>query len=225
MNAIGAIYKKQWNDFPKNLSVSLLFVMFPVLAFIMGSIQGYLEMQAAVFAASFVGTTPMVAICMTVAEDREYKGLRFLVMAGVKPTQYLIGLTGFVLMMSLLPLSAFIFMGGFTGTHLVFFVALSVLALIASCLLGAGIGIFAKHVQQATAIYTPIMMALMLAPMFASANETLERVAEYLFSFQILIVALYPGYDMVRALVIISANIVVLLGFFIFAYKRKGLRG
>ena len=225
MGAANAIFIKQLNDLPKNISVSLLYVLFPVLAFVMGSVMGDMEIQAAMFAASFVGITPMIAICMTVAEDREYKGLRFLVMAGVKPYQYLLGLGSFVLLMSLLPLAVFVWLGGFTGLHLAYFAGASLLALVASCIFGAAIGIFAKNVQQATAIYTPIMMILMFMPMFATVNETLEMIAGYVFSFQILLVAANPEADMARAFIIIAANAVVLLGFFIFAYKKKGLRG
>ena len=225
MNAIRAIFSKQLSDLPKNVAVSLLYVLFPAMAFVMGSMMGYMDVYAGTFAAMFVGATPMIAICNTVAEDREYKSLRFLVMAGVKPSQYLFGLAAFVLLMSLLPLAFFVWIGEFRGELLVNLAIVSVLGLIASSILGAGIGIFSKNVQQATAIYTPFMMIMALLPMFASASETLERIAEFLFSYQVFLIALHPEPDLIRALVVIAANIVVLLAFFIFAYKKKGLRG
>ena len=69
------------------------------------------------------------------------------------------------------------------------------------------------------------MMALVLMPMFASVNEVLEWIAGFVFSYQILLVALNPEHDMVNAFIVIAINIVFLLGLFIFAYKKKGLRG
>ena len=225
MKTISAIFSKQLSDLPRNISVSLLYILFPVMAFVMGSMMGDMNIYAGMFAAMFVGSTPMIAICNTVAEDSEYKSLRFLVMAGVKPSQYLLGLAGFVLLMSLLPLAFFAFIGGFSGALLIGFAIVSVLGLIASSILGAAIGIFSKNVQQATAIYTPIMMVLAILPLFASVNETLERIAEFLFSYQVFLIALHPEPDLVRALIVIAANIVALLAFFIFAYRKKGLRG
>jgi ABC-2 type transport system permease protein len=225
MNTVKAIFTKQLNDFPKNISITLLYFLYPIMAFVMGNLLGDADVYAAMFAAMFVGATPMIAICNTVAEDNEYKSLRFLVMAGVRPSQYLLGLAGFVFIMSFVPLAAFALIGGFSGELLVKFIIVSVLGLAASSILGAAIGIFAKNVQQATAIYTPAMLVLAFAPIFAGANETLARIAELLFSYQVLMVVLDPYADLTRALIVISVNIVVLLTFFIFAYKKKGLRG
>ena len=225
MNVIGAIFVKQLCDFPRNITVSLLYILFPAMAFIMGSLMGDMDVYAGTFAAMFIGTTPMIAICMTVAEDREYKGLRFLVMAGVRPSQYLFGLTSFVFLLSLPPLLFLVYVGGFAGTLLINFAVISILGLIASSILGAAVGIFSKNVQQATAIYTPLMMLMVMGPMLASANETLGRIMEYLFSFQVFLITLHPEPNLVRALIVITINIVVLLAFFIFAYKKKGLRG
>jgi ABC-2 type transport system permease protein len=225
MNTIIAIFTKQLNDFPRNISVSLLFILFPVMAFLMGSVMGVMEEFAGVFASMFVGTTPMIVICMNVAEDREYKSLRFLVMAGVKPSQYLFGLIGFVLLISLIPMAFFAYLGGYSGAQLVYYIIVFVLGLIASSILGASIGIFSKNVQQATAVYTPVMMLMIMGPLFVSVNETLRLIVESLFSYQIQMVVLNPDYDLKRALIVIAINIAVLLTFFVLAYKKKGLRG
>jgi ABC-2 type transport system permease protein len=224
MNSICAIFTKQLNDLPKNVAVSLLYVLFPAMAFIMGNMIGDMDIYASMFAAMFVGVTPMIAICNTVAEDREYKSLRFLVVAGVKPSQYLSGLAGFVILMSLFPLAFFIAIGGFSGIHLVKFAIIALLGLIASAVLGAIIGIFSKNVQQAAAIYTPFMMLIAFMPMLASVNETLAVFAELIFSHQVFLIAIHQEADLTRALLVILANIAVLLAFFIFAYKKKGLR-
>jgi hypothetical protein len=57
------------------------------------------------------------------------------------------------------------------------------------------------------------------------ANETLRLIAEHIFSSQIMLAILDPQADLLRAYLVIGANIVVLLAFFIYAYKKKGLRG
>jgi ABC-2 type transport system permease protein len=225
MNIIKAIFSKQLSDLPKNVSVSLLYILFPAMAFVMGSMIGDMDIYAAMFSAMFVGTTPMIAICNTVAEDNEYKSLRFLVMAGVKPSQYIFGLAGFVILMSLIPLAFFAFIGSFSGALLLKFLVVSLLGLVASSILGAAIGIFAKNVQQAAAIYTPFMMVIAFMPVFATVNETFETIAGFIFSYQVLLIALWPDAGLLHALCVVAANIAVLLLFFIFAYRKKGLGG
>jgi len=225
VNAVKAIFIKQLNDLPKNFSVLSMFILWPVMALIMGNVMGEISVQAGTFAAMLVGSGPMMAIANNVAEDSEYKGLRFLVMAGVKPWQYLLGLAGSVYLASAVSLAALALIGGFGGDLLVRFVIVAALGLIVSTILGGAIGIFAKNVQQATAIYTPVMMVLAFTPMLALFNETIARVAEFLFPYQIFMVILNPYADFARALIVIAANAVVLLAFFAVAYKKKGLRG
>ena len=226
MSAVAAIFIKQANDFPKNMGVTIMYVLWPAMAFLMAHFMGEEGLaQVAMFAGMFVGSTPMIAIANTVAEDNEYKGLRFLVMAGVKPWQYLLGLSGFVLIMSAISTTAFIFIGDFAGEQLTRFIIIAALSIIASAILGGAFGIFAKNVQQATTLYTPAMMILMFAPMLSMFNENIQRVAQFVFSYQVLQVVLNPDADFHRALLIIGANIVALLAFFIVAYKKKGLKG
>jgi len=226
MSAVKAIFIKQLNDLPKNMSVTIMYLLWPAMAFLMGHFMGeYGAPQIAMFAGMFVGSTPMIAIANTVAEDNEHKSLRFLVMAGVKPWQYLIGLSVSVLLMSAISVAAFVFIGGFAGEQLTRFLITAALSCLASAILGGAIGIFAKNVQQASSIYTPAMMILMFAPMLSMFNETIQRVAQFVFSYQVLRIVLDPYADFERALIVIAANIVALLVFFVVAYKKKGLRG
>ena len=69
------------------------------------------------------------------------------------------------------------------------------------------------------------MMLLMFAPMLSMFNESIQRVAQFVFSYQVLRIVLDPYADFERALLIIGANIVALLVFFIVAYQKKGLKG
>ena len=226
MSAVKAIFNRQLNDFPKNMSVSIMFFLWPIMAFVMNYFMGeYGAMQVGMFAGFFVGSAPMIAIANTVAEDNEYKSLRFLVMAGVKPVHYLAGLTISVFLMSALTIAAFVLIGDFQGQHLAQFLIASAIGAFASALLGAVFGIFAKNVQQASTIYTPAMMILMFLPMLSMFNETIALIAQFTFSYQVLAVVQDPNVDFTRALIVMAANIAVLLVLFAVAYKKKGLKG
>ncbi|MCL2007937.1 MAG: ABC transporter permease [Treponema sp.] len=225
MNAVRAIFIKQMNDLPRNVSITLLFILYPAMSYIMGQVMGDVVPFVAMFTAMFVGSTPMIAMCNTVAEDREYKSIRFLVIAGVKPLQYLFGLAIFAISMSLLPLSVFAYQSGYTGVTLFHFFLITVSGCIVSAILGASIGIMSKNVQQATAIYSPVMLLLALMPPIAAVNENIARIGEFIYSYQTFIFMFNPEAGINRPLLVIFANLAILLIFFVAVYKKKGLRG
>jgi len=225
MAAVRAIFNKQMNDLPKNYTGMGLFILWPVMAFVMGLSMDEVEASSAMFIGMIVGRGTLMSIANNIAEDNEYKGLRFLVMAGVKPWQYLLGLASTVMVASAASIAVLVFMGGFSGDVLIRLIIVSTLGIIASSILGGTVGIFAKNVQQSTAISAPLMLIFGLSPMFAGANETLGRIVEFLFPYQVLMVVLNSYTDFVRALIVLAVSIVVLLALFAVAYKTKGLRG
>ena len=101
MRSAKAIFKKQLHDVRKNRMVLIQFIMLPMMAFVMTELVAKPaadipnSMFVTMFAAMFVGMTPLMATASAIAEDRERKSLRFLVMAGVKPHEYLLGVGGF----------------------------------------------------------------------------------------------------------------------------------
>jgi ABC-2 type transport system permease protein len=237
MRAVSAIFTKQLNDFPKNISVAFLYVMYPVLAAVMSFFipveDGGGAFFTMVFAMMFVGSTPMITIANTIAEDNEYKSLRFLVMAGVKPHQYMLGLGSFVMIMSLLPLAAFAFIGGYNLETLMVFVPVALLGCVASVILGGVVGLLSKNVQQCAAIYTPLMLVISFLPFLASFDPGggIGTVSQVLFTHQIFLIfadaagAAPPNYSLPAALGIIGANVVVFAVLFAVAYRKKGLKG
>lgn len=226
MKTVGAIFGKQMADLPRNLSISIIYIAFPAMAFFSGLLGDNMVETMASFAIFTACVVPMMNIAMTVAEDMEYKSLRFMVMAGVKPTQYLIGIMGFVCFMTLAPMAFYTYFGEFISQGIFAEVVIvSALSIMASAILGGIIGIFSKNVQQATAIYTPVMMSIIFLPMLASISVTLERLAGLLFPTQAVLIATYAEASLSRAIITMGVNIIVLLILFVFAYRKKGLKG
>ncbi|MCL2575141.1 MAG: ABC transporter permease [Defluviitaleaceae bacterium] len=254
MNAVKAIFVKQLNDFPKNMSIALMFIMYPVIAWVVSSFMGQEDPEAGnmivmQFAMIFVGMTPLIMMANGIAEDNEYKSLRFLVTAGVKPVQYLVGLMSFTIIMSVLPLLAFAWIGGISGGQFAQFMGLGMLGVLASSVLGAVIGLFSKNVQQCAAIYSPIMMVLSFVPFLSMFNDTVARVGTVIFTGQIFyslieivigseafegryneygewvegILPMYSGMNF--ALLVVAANALLFIALFVVAYRKRGLRG
>jgi len=249
MRSIKAIFVKQARDALKNKGVLIQFLIFPIMAYIMTEMVAKPSedipntIYVTMFAAMFAGMTPLVMTAISIAEDREYKSLRFLAMAGVKPYEYLLGVGGFVLFVCALVSVVFSLIGGFVGMEMLRFVSALIIGSGASMLLGASIGILSKNQQSATAISTPIFMILAFVPMLALFNETLQKVAGVLYTQQIneIVGGLSfeainnataevgemvseASVDVTKAYLIILANVAVFLILFVFAYKKKGLR-
>jgi len=242
MRVTQALFIKQLKDFTKNMSVTIMFVMFPVLSFLMTSFMPETMADDAIFqnlnfAAMFMGMGPLVYVANTIAEDKEHKSLRFLIMAGVKSAQYLAGIIIFAVLMSIPGLLAFALIGGLEMQQVPLFVGVGLLGCIASSLLGATVGVFAKNVQQCAAYYTPLMMVMSFMPMMAFFNDTVAVVADFVFTRQIMLALLdiqigipyelanigpLPS-DMSTAMIVVGVSAAVFAILFGVVYKKKGL--
>jgi ABC-2 type transport system permease protein len=225
-----AIFIKQLQDTFKNRLILIQLIIFPMMAFIMTELVAKVDetipnsIFVTMFAAMFVGMTPLVMTNSAIAEDREHKSLRFLVMAGVKPYEYLLGIGGFIVLFCSFVSLVFGLIGGFTGVVFVKFVSVLVLGSVASTLLGAIIGILSKNQQAAAALGMPIAMLLAFAPMIANFNNTIEKIADIFYTQQVNVLVNDSSASVTRPFFIIVLNIIVLLILFTLAYKKKGLK-
>ena len=239
MSGVKAIFKKQVKDTYKNMVVLVQFLLFPLVAFIMTELIArgddtipntmFATMMAAIFAG--MGLIPMIA--GIIAEDRERKSLRFLVMAGVKPSAYLVGIGSVILLVSLVPAVAFSFTADFSGQDFWVFVAVIMSGVSASILIGATIGIVSENQQAATGLSMPVAMILGFGPMIAQFNDTAAQIFHVFYTQQFNIVAdslvVTGGYQadtsLWQSFGIMWANVAVMLVLFIFFYKKRGLQG
>ena len=229
MRITKAIFAKQAKDMFKNPAVLVMFIVFPAVAFIMTALVRVEDMPPNMFvtmmAAIFAGMGLITSVAGAIAEDIELKSLRFLVIAGVKPHQYLLGIGGFFLLAGTVTSVIFALIGDFTATEFVKFLVIMVSGTAASILLGATIGMWSKNAQAAGGLAMPFAMIIGFTPMIANFNETVAKVAGVLYTQQINVIVNDFEESMVKPLLVIAANIVVLTVFFVVAYKKKGLKG
>ncbi|MDR2712860.1 MAG: ABC transporter permease [Clostridiales bacterium] len=226
-----AIFTKQAKDMFRNPMVLVQFIIFPAVALIMTELIAKsnediaTNMFVTMMAAIFAGMALVTATAGVIAEDKERKSLRFLVMAGVKPHEYLIGTGGFILLAGLIASIAFGLIGVFTGIEFARFLTVMIMAAAASIILGAAIGIVSKNQQAATALAMPIAVILGFAPMIASFNETVAKAAGILYTQQLNVIVNDFSANFTKAITVIGINIAVLIILFVLAYQKKGLRG
>jgi len=230
MGVIRAIFFKQLKDIIKNRMVLIQFVIFPLVAFVFTELVALPSpdipdsMFVTTFAGIFAGMTVLTTTAGIIAEDRERKSLRFLVMAGVKPYQYILGIGGVLLVCSLVVSIVFGLMGGFGGLDFLKFVVALMLGSVASMLLGGAIGMVSKNQQAATALAMPLGMVLGFTPMLALFNAGVQKVFGIFYTMQVNTLVSDFAAGFMKPALIILANVAVLAVLFVLAYNKKGLR-
>ena len=226
MSSVNAIFVKQSKDMFRNIGVLAMFVVFPLVALAMESLIAVPDMPGGAFvsmmASMFVGMGLVMSVANIIAEDRESNSLRFLIIAGVNPMSYLLGIGGVVFLASVITSGAFGLIGGIRGDAFLPFIITMLSGAVAAIFLGAIIGLLSKNVQASTGLTMPIGMALGLLPMAAGLNETVARFAGFLFTKQVSLVIDNPAASISRPLAIIWINIAVLVIVFAIVYAKKG---
>jgi len=248
MNSTKAVFKKQLKDLRSNAEVLVQFIIFPVVAFAMTQLivrgdSEVVDLAAAglndnmfitMMAAMFVGMALIPFVAGIVAEDREKKSLRFMVMAGVKPPAYLLGVGGVILFASLFPSLAFVIIGRFMGAEFWIFIALLMSGAVASTILGLTIGMLSKNQQAATGLAMPLALILGFGPMVAQFNEPIGRFLGFLYTQQLNVVmdSFYSvsGYQPEARMLwgsfgVIWGNIAAMVVLFSIVFAKKGLKG
>lgn len=229
MRSVAAIFIKQSQDVFRNMGVLVQFFVFPGMAFIMTWVLN-IQMDGisdtffiSIFASMFVGMTIISATATTIAEDREKKSLRFLLMAGVKSYQYLIGIGGVFILFALVANVFFVIMipGLLILERLVMLFSL-LLGVIASVLIGAIIGMVSKNEQSAISIGSAVGMVLGFGPLLATFSEGIKNCLCFFYSMNFV----FDDFRMVNIvvrLIIILVNIFILVLIFAWLYRKRGL--
>ena len=230
MRSIKAIFIKQAKDMLKNPTVLVMFIIFPAVAWVMTLLVAksneaipnnlFVMMMSGIFA----GMALISAASAIIAEDIERRSLRFMVIAGVKPQEYLIGTGGFLLLAGSFSAIMFALIADFNGMEIVKFLVIMIFGITASIILGTAIGMLSKNQQAATALATPIAMVLGFIPMIASFNESVSKFANIFYTQQISVIINDFSMSLTNPLLIILLNCLVFIALFIYAYKKKGLK-
>ena len=230
MRNIIIIIKKQLKDTVKNKTILIQFILFSLMTIIMENaitLEGMPELFfTKLFAIMYIGMAPITSVAAIISEEKEEKEentLRVLMMANVKPWQYLCGVGFYV--WAICMIGAGVMSLGFPGKDRAFFLGLMGIGFFISILAGACVGIFAKNPMAATSLVMPGMMILAFLPMLSMFNEKIAKVAKIFYTEQLKNILEKMSFsDMPEnAVWIILINAVVLVFLFSFVYKRKGL--
>lgn len=121
---------------------------------------------------------------LLLAEEKEKNTLRVLMTSSVNSLEFFAGSVLPVFFITvlinflLIPISGFAMDGGQLGL----FALVSVIASLTSCIIGMTLGIFAKNQVSAGTITTPVLLLLVMVPIFGDVVEALSGLSEYVFT-------------------------------------------
>jgi len=252
-----AIFKKQTKLIIKNPTILVSFALFPAVAFLISlfidfdsmtagmeyldgmsyemvvtirtMMEGTMPNLTTMMANMFAGMALIPVVAGFIAEDIEKKSLRFLMMAGVKPMPYLLGVGNVVFVAAFFSTIAFAFIGGFYGVNFWIFIGAMMSGVAGSIVLGATIGILAKNQQAASSLAMPAAMLFGVGPMIAQFNDTVANGLRFIYTQQLNVVADYlngvsADIPLWQSFAIMWANVLVLGVLFAVVYKAKGLK-
>jgi len=189
MNSTNAIFIKQFRDVSKNSDVLMQFIVFPAMAFILTVLVDIPGMPSEtfvnMFAKMFAGMAFVGAVAAIIAEDIEKNSLRFLLMAGIKSHEYLLGIGGVFLTIGLMGSLAFAVILPDASIMQMLNVTLSLtLGVAASILIGAIIGIKSENQQQAVGMGQLAGLLISFGPFIAdmSQNDMLLRIFRFFYT-------------------------------------------
>lgn len=221
------IIKKQLKDTLKNKTILIQFILFPIMTLIMENaiyvegMQKYFFIK--LFSIMYIGMAPLTSVAAIISEEKEKNTLRVLLMANVKPWQYLVGVGIYV--WSICMIGAGVMATGLPRQNIVVYLQIMAVGFIISILVGACIGIYANNQMSATSLVMPIMMVLSFLPMLAMFNKKIEQIAKIFFTQQLKICLndmSVTGHSK-ETYIVIFVNVIITMVIFGVTFKKKGL--
>ena len=221
------IIKKQLKDTLKNKTILIQFILFPMMTLIMENaihMEGMPEhFFTKLFSIMYIGMAPLTSVASIISEEKEKNTLRVLLMANMKPLQYLMGIGVYV--WSICMMGAVVMATGLPKQDILMYLFIMAIGFMISIFVGACIGIFATNQMRATSLVMPVMMVLSFLPMLAMFNEKIEKMARFFFTQQLKLCLndmSIMGHSN-ETYIVLLVNVIIALLVFGLAFKKKGL--
>lgn len=227
MRNVLVIIKKQLKDTLKNKTVLIQFIMFPLMTLVMENAISLPDMPelffTKLFSVMYMGMAPLTSAAAIISEEKEKNTLRVLMMANVKPWEYLLGVGTYVWILCMA--GAGIMATGLPASDIPFYLGVMAAGFVISIALGACIGIFSSNQMTATSLFVPVMLVFSFSPMLAMFNDKIEKVARIFYTQQLRVLMNQMSFEGIKpeSILILTVNAVLAIALFFVAFKRKGL--
>jgi hypothetical protein len=224
---IKAVFKKQFLD-KGGLRAALFQVMFyPVLLF-MFSLSGEKESTVALvlsLAPMLIGSSPMLLVYNIVREDKNSGTLRALMLASVKPIEYMIGISAFLITITTCSSIVIGMIGELGGFSLVQFVISSMMGSTLTVMLGCALSLRKNSKTNAIMLINVISVINGFIPMLEMFYPSIYKVTKFWYTQQVknIILSIYSKdySEFSFSFAMIFINLIVFIGAFLLIYRKN----
>ncbi len=227
---IKAIFLKQTMDMSQNIGVIMQFAIYPILlgVVILAISSDYREVQPTMemmISTSFISITPMLKIRGIISSDKNQNVLRVLIMANVKPMEYILGINIFIVSISICASLLLGLIGGLVGIALLKYVLVMTLGVVTTLVFGSALTLSSSLDSVSGAGIAVIALLNSVLPMLSIFSPTIQKISCFIYTYQInnLIGDIYGNFFDWKRVIIIVSNLVLFFIGFVVSYKKSRL--
>lgn len=235
MRCFLALFKKDFKNSFMNKNILLMLLLPVMFSLLYNAIYGNMEGVPSGFVTIFcvimvLSIIPVNILSSMVAEEKEKHTLRSLMMANVSATEFLLSKACVTLLLILIDVVVILVCCQESFINILYMLPIIMVVSIGLLFFGALVGLLAKDQMNAGTLSSPIMILIMLPPMFADMNAIFEKISIALptTSFKTIYLSILSGQslfsqDCIIAIAVAIAWVIAGLVAFIYIYKKRGL--
>lgn len=224
---INAIFKKQFTDKGSLRSVmfqSLFYPLFVLLFSLSNDSDAKFHIVAAM-TPMFIGSTPMLTVNNIVREDRSSGALRALMLASVKPLEYMTAIGMFMLITASAASLIIGIVGGLTGSKLFYFFAATAVGCLLTVMLACVFSLRKNSNTNAVMLINVVSVINGLIPTLELFYPSINTVTRFWYTQQVktVITSLYTESfnDLIFSFAVIAANLAIFVAIFVIVYRKN----
>ncbi len=234
---VSALLKKEIEDISKNINVLMMYMFSIVFSIIFskmigGNVASNNEGKIYMFNLSIDFSIAMIAsfvMALLIAEEKEKNTLRTLMISGVSPLEFFTGKALITFVATEIINIVIFFIFKMNVQYFGAYILLTTLVVFSMIGIGGIIGIIAPNQMATGVVGTPVLMVIMMIPMFAKANKTLTKIAELLpnYNMNVLVEKVFKGETIgvgsVYNIVVMVVWIIITAATFAYSYSKIGI--
>lgn len=222
-----AVFKKQAMDIPYMRGILIQFFIYPLFLslFQFSQSEQTKMLIMSIMATFFIGSSPILIVSSIIREDKYSGALKSMMLASVRPLEYMIG-TGLVLLIVAIPTSMILgFMAGYPLLKYLYFIAILMVGITLTTIIGCSISMQASNGTNAMTMLSLLSMANGFIPVLEMIYPSTYNVTKFWYTQQIkrIIIMLYTEFDETTkyGFLIVGINMVVILFLFVLSYRKN----
>lgn len=192
MKRVKAIFMKDYKEFSRNMSISIVILMTPLLSLFYGKTGvNTIDSYYLIFNMTFVMVATYVQSCL-IAEEREKNTLRALILSPANIQEILLGKSLFTFCTTFFTMILCIILIDYSPANISIITVAMLLSTLFYIALGTLIGLFAKSVMEASVYSFPAILIFTIGTFVRLLSEQypILKIAHYLPNIQLVDIAL-----------------------------------